>query len=174
MVFGSLFYIKGVICRAGTIYWYISIQTLPIHILIRLVPYPNTFRNHTSKKFGNFWPLNMYWYIPFLQYKCLLLPSKHAYMGPIWATHMGSATGFHMDPTWVYSPYVVCPDGPHILAPYRKKKLYQHIHLNLFPCLLCMTSFYTGGYRGDSCGSLKLPFETKLFHFHEEFPEKLA
>ena len=34
-----------------------------------------------------------------------------------------------------------------------------------------MTSFYSGGYRGDSCGSLESPFETKLFHFHGKFPE---
>ena len=37
-----------------------------------------------------------------------------------------------------------------------------------------MTSFYSGGYRGDSCRLLELPFETKLFNFHEEFPEKSA
>ena len=37
-----------------------------------------------------------------------------------------------------------------------------------------MTSFYSGGYRGDSSGSLEPPFETKSFHFHEEFPEKSA
>ena len=35
-----------------------------------------------------------------------------------------------------------------------------------------MTSFYSGGYRGDTCGSLEPPFETKLFHIHDEFPEK--
>ena len=35
-----------------------------------------------------------------------LLPSKHAYMGPVWATHMGSATGLCMGPIWV-SPYAV-------------------------------------------------------------------
>ena len=34
-------------------------------------------------------------------------------MGPIWATHMGSATGFGMGPIWV-SPYVGCPDGSHM------------------------------------------------------------
>ena len=33
-------------------------------------------------------------------------------------------------------------------------------------------NFYSGGYRGDSRGSLEPPFETKLFHFHEEFPKK--
>ena len=50
-----------------------------------------------------------------------VLPSKHAYMGPIWATHMGypygthmgSATGFGMGPIWV-SPYAGCPDGSHM------------------------------------------------------------
>ena len=34
-------------------------------------------------------------------------------MGPIWATHMGSATGFGMGPIWV-SPYASCPDGSHM------------------------------------------------------------
>ena len=36
-----------------------------------------------------------------------------------------------------------------------------------------MTSFYSDGDRGDSCGSLEPPFEIKLFYFHEEFPEKI-
>ena len=27
-----------------------------------------------------------------------LIPSKHAYMGPIWASNMGSATGLRMGP----------------------------------------------------------------------------
>ena len=29
--------------------------------------------------------------------------------------------------------------------------------------LQCMTRFYSGGYRGDSCGSLEPPFETKYY-----------
>ena len=41
-------------------------------------------------------------------------PSKHAYMGPIWATHMGSVNGFSMGPIWV-SPYAGCPDGSHMV-----------------------------------------------------------
>ena len=41
------------------------------------------------------------------------IPSKHAYMGPVWATHMGSATGLGMGPIWV-SPYAGCPDGSHM------------------------------------------------------------
>ena len=45
-----------------------------------------------------------------------VIPSKHAYMGPIWATHMGSATGFGMGPIWV-SPYAGCTDGSHITVP---------------------------------------------------------
>ena len=50
-----------------------------------------------------------------------LYPSKHAYMGPIWATHMGSATGFGMGPIWV-SPYASCPDGSHIGPIYQSHK----------------------------------------------------
>ena len=42
-----------------------------------------------------------------------LTPSKHAYMGPIWAAHMGSATGFRMGPILVI-PYADCPDGSHM------------------------------------------------------------
>ena len=30
-----------------------------------------------------------------------------------------------------------------------------------------MTSFYSGGYRGDSCGSLEPPFETKQTNFQK-------
>ena len=32
-----------------------------------------------------------------------------------------------------------------------------------------MASFYSCGYRGDSCGSLEPPFETKLFHLMRNF-----
>ena len=32
-----------------------------------------------------------------------------------------------------------------------------------------MASFYSGGYIGDSCGSLEPPIGTKLFHFCEDF-----
>ena len=42
-------------------------------------------------------------------------------MGPIWATHMGSATGFGMGPIWV-SPYASCPDGPHMGPIYQSHK----------------------------------------------------
>ena len=54
------------------------------------------------------------WVLTWVLYR--LLPSKHAYMGPIWATHMGSATGFGIGPIWV-SPYAGCPDGSHITVP---------------------------------------------------------
>ena len=37
-----------------------------------------------------------------------------------------------------------------------------------------MASFYSCEYRGDSCGSLEPQFETKLFHFYEEFQAKSA
>ena len=37
-----------------------------------------------------------------------------------------------------------------------------------------MTSVYSGKYRGDSCGLLEPPPETKLFHFHVNFPEKIS
>ena len=40
-------------------------------------------------------------------------PSIHAYMVPIWATHMGSATGFGMGPIWD-SPYAGSPNGSHM------------------------------------------------------------
>ena len=42
-------------------------------------------------------------------------------MGPIWATHMGSATGFGMGPIWV-SPYAGCPDGSHMGPIYQSHK----------------------------------------------------
>ena len=45
-----------------------------------------------------------------------LIPSKCAYMSPIWASNMGSATGLCMGPIWVI-PCVGCPDGSHITAP---------------------------------------------------------
>ena len=37
-----------------------------------------------------------------------------------------------------------------------------------------MTSFCSGGYREYSSGSLEPPFETKSFHFHEEFAKETA
>ena len=37
-------------------------------------------------------------------------PSKHAYMGPIWATHIGSATGFRMGPISSLQCYSVLSD----------------------------------------------------------------
>ena len=52
-----------------------------------------------------------------------IIPSKHAYMGPIWATHMGSATGFRMGPIWV-SSYAGCPDRSH-MGPIKKQEMSQ-------------------------------------------------
>ena len=33
-----------------------------------------------------------------------VVPSKHAYMGPIWGTHMGPLWGTHMGPLWGVQP----------------------------------------------------------------------
>ena len=69
-----------------------------------------------ASPYGTIWnPVALPIWVPtWVPYR--LLPSKHAYMGPIWATHMGSATGFGMGPIWV-SPYAGCPDGSHITVP---------------------------------------------------------
>ena len=37
-----------------------------------------------------------------------------------------------------------------------------------------MASFYSCGYKGDTCGLPESPFETKLFPFNVEFQAKSA